>query len=377
MTLFDRYLLRQFFQIYAICFCSLAGLYIVFDAFANLDHFLKYAEGKGGLAGLLAEYYAYRTLVFFDRTNGILLLTAAMFTVSWLQRYNELTVVLAAGVPARRIVKPILVVAVLFTLAAAVNRETVIPLLRDALSRDPKDLATDAAEDFKPRYDNQTDILFRGHKSYLRQQRIDQPNLLLPRGLDRYGRQLAAENAYYRPPGGGRPGGYLLTEVKYPTDLDKRPSLDLDGRPIVLTPRDHDWLEPGQCFVVSELSFDQMTGGSGWKQYSSTLQLIRGLHNASLDFGADVRVAVHLRLVNPLLDLTLLLLGLPLLFTGERTKPFVAVGQCLVVVVVYMLVILGLSSLGSIDYIEPALAAWLPLIIFVPVAAWLSEPFWQ
>ena len=48
-TIIDRYMLRQFLQVLVICFLSLAGLYIVIDAFSHLDHFVDYADKHGSL----------------------------------------------------------------------------------------------------------------------------------------------------------------------------------------------------------------------------------------------------------------------------------------------------------------------------------------
>ena len=45
MSIIDRYLLRQFLQNFVICFMSLMGVYVVFDAFTNLEAFMKFAKG--------------------------------------------------------------------------------------------------------------------------------------------------------------------------------------------------------------------------------------------------------------------------------------------------------------------------------------------
>ena len=68
MYILNRYLLRQFLQIFAICFASLTGLYVVIDGFGHLDHFSSFAEKEGNLMGVIAEYYAYHSLSFFDGT---------------------------------------------------------------------------------------------------------------------------------------------------------------------------------------------------------------------------------------------------------------------------------------------------------------------
>ena len=86
---------------------------------------------------------------------------------------------------------------------------------------------------------------------------------------------------------------------------------------------------PDQCFIASNLDFEQLTGGMGFKNFSSTAQLIAGLDNSSVGFGADVRVKVHARIVQPLLDITLLFLGLPLVVRRESHNVFLAIGMCM------------------------------------------------
>ena len=67
--------------------------------FENLEEFISYAERQGSLLGVLIDYYGARVLSFFDRISGLLALIAAIFTVTWFQRSNELTAVTAAGIP--------------------------------------------------------------------------------------------------------------------------------------------------------------------------------------------------------------------------------------------------------------------------------------
>ncbi len=374
MNIIDRYLLRQFLKTYLICFLSLTGLYIVFDAFTHLEDFLSTAEKAGGLARMMLTYYAYRSVLFFDRTSALLTLVSAMFTVAWIQRFNEMTALQAAGISRVRVVKPILVTAIALSLFAMFVRELAIPRFANELSRAPSDLLGDVAQELKPRYDNQTDVFIRGKSTYNNERRIEKPNFWLPDG-----RQLMAENAYYRPAEGNRPAGYLLKGVKTPAGLDALPSLDVKGRRVVTTRRDaSDWLEPGQCFVASDLSFDQLVGGQAFRQFSSTRQLVAALRNRSLDYGPDVRVAIHSRIVQPFLDVTLLFLGLPLVLTRESRNVFMAIGMCLVVVSIFLGVAIGCQSLGSQSMVlSPSLAAWLPLILFVPGAVASAQAMWE
>ena len=141
MLILDRYLLRQFIQIFVYCFVSLAGLYIVIDAFGNLDDFIRYASSHNfNLFAVMGPYYGYQTIGFFDRTSGMLTLIAAMFTVSLFQRFNELTALQAAGVRKWRVIKPIIIAVLIIAALAAANRELVIPKIRENFARNAQNL---------------------------------------------------------------------------------------------------------------------------------------------------------------------------------------------------------------------------------------------
>jgi lipopolysaccharide export system permease protein len=373
MFIIDRYLLRQFVQVFVICFFSLDGLYVVFDAFSNLDEFMHFTEKDGNLLGTMFEFYWYRSIFFFERVSSMLSMIAGMFTLTWIQRHNELTALMAAGVSRTRVIRSIVAAAVFFSLAVSAGRELVIPRLSRELNKDPKNLTGENGEELKPRFDNATNILIQGVQTFGDQQRIYKANFRLPNPVGPLGRLIVAENAYYQPMRDGREGGYLLKGVSRPQNLVTLPSLVLDGKRAIITPRDEpEWLAPDQCFVVSDVNFDQLTGGHGWRQFSSTRQLIKGLSNPSLglagDFGADVRVAIHTRIVQPFLDLTLLFLGLPLVLAGGNRNVFVAIGLCGLVATAFTMVVLLSQYLGAVALLRPALAAWLPLMIFVPIA---------
>ncbi len=374
MFILYRYLLRQFLQIFLICFCSMDGLYIVIDAFTNLEEFISYGEKHGGVFVVIGKYYAYRSLSFFDATSGIVALIAAMFTLALFQRFNELTALLAAGIPKRRIIKPIVFAVLAISLAAAASRELLIPAIRDKLALDSHDLGGERAKELHPKRDDSTDILIWGKQTFAKERRIHEPNFMLPASLDAPFKQLQATDAFYRPPTAEHPGGYLLKGLTSPKDLAKRPSLVKNGQPIVLTPHDYRWLKDDECFVASEITFEQLVGQDDWRQYASFLELVAGLHNRSLALGAGVAVAIHARPLQPVLDMTLLFLGLPLMLRRGNRNIFVAIGMCLGLVVAFLMLEMGAAYLGSSYLISPSLAAWLPLMVFVPLAVAISDP---
>lgn len=96
--LIDRYITRAQANSFLIVFISLAGLTFVVDAFNNMEEFVAHAAEAGGLWRVLSRYYGFRLISFFDATSGVIALASAMFALSWLERHNEVTALLAAGV---------------------------------------------------------------------------------------------------------------------------------------------------------------------------------------------------------------------------------------------------------------------------------------
>lgn len=374
MRILDRYILGQYLRTFFICMTALCGMYVVFDALGNFDEFTRYADRRGNLFGLMWGYYSYRAIYFFERTCSVITLAAAMFTVAWIQRHNELTAILAAGVSRVRVLIPILLAGCGLALGTVALREYVIPKYRDELSKNSKDLLGEYAQELRPRYDNQSDILMRGSQTFANEQRIHKPNFLLPSGLDTYGSQLLAEDAYYMEPESDRPGGYLFRGVSQPEGICGQPSLAMADSLVIITPRDEpEWLKDNEVFVVSDVTFEQLSGGQGWRLYSSTHDLIEGLGNKSLNFGADVRVTIHARLLQPVLDIILLFLGLPMVPARGNRNIFLAIGLCTLLIASFQVVVMGFHYLGTIYLIESSVAAWMPVILFVPVAAWLFD----
>src|SRR5436305_15352610 len=110
MKLLDRYVIFTFLKNYFLAFFVLIGLYIVLDAVFQFGNIVGIAgtEREGfasviALVGALADHYFYQSLVIFVHLAGIIPGVAASFTLLRMTRNNELTAMLAAGVPLIRI----------------------------------------------------------------------------------------------------------------------------------------------------------------------------------------------------------------------------------------------------------------------------------
>jgi lipopolysaccharide export system permease protein len=86
----------------------------------------------------------------------------------------------------------------------------------------------------------------------------------------------------------------------------------------------------------------------------------------------EIASARHVRLTQPILNMLLLLLGLPFFLNREPHNVLISVGFCLLAAIsCFLLSFVSQAMASSVDY--PALAAWLPILVYGPVAAVLME----
>ena len=368
MTRIDRYILILYFRSLIVCFLSLAGLLIIVHVFSNLDEFIEYGNQTGNMVQGLLHYYGPYSLGIFDKLVGVMAMMAMMFVIAWLYRTNELTAILAAGISKGRVVKPMLIATAIVFLLGTINREMVLPLFANTLGKNPQDLGGKQQLTMRPMYDRDQYFLIGGKHLLVDEKQIAEPIFRLDGPASRIGKQVTADMATYLNPDSSHPAGYLLDGVRSPVDLVSKDSIIDKGHPFLLLPKDQPWLKSTQCFIVSNVPFDLLEGGSSWKTYASIWTMIQRVRSDPRYYGADVRVAIHARIVRPFLDVALVLLGMPIVLWRQDRHLFWVAGAAISLVVVYMGLVIGVGALGSSGtFLSPWLAAWLPLVLLLPV----------
>jgi lipopolysaccharide export system permease protein len=358
IRIFDWYLIQIFVRAFLICFTSLVGLYIVIDAFSNLDEFSERSRGLAPLVATMGEYYLFKISYYFDRLAGVITTMSAMFTFAWLQRTNELMPLLAAGVPARRVVAPVLVAAGAIYGLTTINQEMIIPRISKQLQMRPDD---DSVRNVKAHAAHDSrGILFSGDDCNRQARKVTPAFITLqPPQLVSSLLEIRAQEAIYVPPGEGvLSGGWILRGVT---------PKDIQCGTHVLEPLDSD-----SYFLHTTVTFDHLLRRQSWFQFASTTSLIKELRTQE-NAPREMAVLVHSRLTRPLGMLTLLFLGLPFVLSGTDRRMVSLVGVSLVVSVAFQLFSLLCMRLGSIEVIRPELAAWLPVLIFGSLAVGLHD----
>ncbi len=367
MTIIDRYIVGGFLKIFLICFLSFSGLFVVVDAFTNLEEFLDLGRSSS-LPEVMLGYYGPRLLQFFDRTAPLIALVAAIFTVAFMQRSNELTAILAGGISKRRVAKPILWTTAIILLLAIFNREALLPRYRDQLAMQPQDLAGGKGRTIGPTRDHETGIGIRGKEVMPVHQTIQDPVFTLPSSLAKYGSRLSASKAEYLTANDQHPAGYLLTHVT--RDQEAAVTEADDGQAILFFPQQHAWLGPDQVFVASQVDTLQLAFPKAMSRTATLREMIHASHLPRSTWSNQLKVDIHWRIVQPVFDMTILLIGLPLVISRGERNLFLSAGICMLVVMSMVLIVIASQGMGAASILNPpSLAAWLPVILFLPATA--------
>ncbi len=378
MRILDRERYWAFLKAYIICFVALVGLYVVIHAFTNLDEFTERSDGILQLFRVMGQFYVLRLSLFYDQLCGIISMMAAIFTVTWMQKNNELIAMLSAGISTYRVIRPVFISAVLVCGLAVANQELILPGVAEELQKGPDDDGRRKV----PVYSNvdSNGIEISGKTADRASRTILNFNATLPVDILGFMRELQAKQACYIGPGNSRApmkGGWLLRGTRIslkdpgsdePLKTDLLVRLD-DSKGFPPPVGDPGALEGETYFLKSDLTFQAVSRSRQWYQFASTADLMHSLSEpAHSSERMEIAVFLHGRILRSLLSLTLMFLSLPIVLGGAGGNMFINLALSLGLSGVFYAVVFMSHYLGTNDILSPELAAWIPLIGFGTLA---------
>ena len=150
MKTIDRYIARQYLLNIIALVIILFSFIIAIDLSLNFDKFMALAtkrgmtpEGDPSTARkllltifLLFDYWWPKLVQLFNYMIGLIIIGAMGFTCSQLVRHREFVAAVAGGISLHRLMRPILLVAILVTAVQAISFEYIIPNIADLIQRD-------------------------------------------------------------------------------------------------------------------------------------------------------------------------------------------------------------------------------------------------
>ena len=124
MKLLDWYIAKKYVSSYVFIILAMTLIIVVFDTSERIDDFV---QKKAPLREIIVDYYGNFVPYLINMFSGLFAFIAVIFFTSKLAGHTELIAMLSGGVSYRRIMRPYLMVAVLIALANCYLANVTIP----------------------------------------------------------------------------------------------------------------------------------------------------------------------------------------------------------------------------------------------------------
>lgn len=361
MKILDRYIAKNFMIGYVIAFCVLIGLRIIIELFVNIDEFAEHASlGTWMVTRHIIVFYATRTTLYFRDTAGVITVVAAAFSLGRMVRSNELVAMIASGVSAKRIVGPILVLAIFFTGLAVANQELLIPAISEELVRDEDELPGQGSFSVWFLTDAKGSLICSRRYS-VATQTLESPTIITRDQRDP-----------------SRPGVWKVTgriSADAAVYNDKTENWDLvNGFYIAIEAADTAEAQPIASYhapdlLPKDIAIRQM---SGYDTLLSSRQLTAlAAQKTKIKDVAQLTSQKHFRITDPLINLTMLMVSLPVLICRDPRNMKSAIVVSFALTATCFVTTFACKMLATevvFARIMPEFWPWVPLFIFLPIA---------
>jgi lipopolysaccharide export system permease protein len=356
MKILDRYVAKNFLIGYVIAFCVLIGLRIIIDLFVNLDEFTEHADlGAIAVVTNILKFYALNSLLYFRDFAGMIIVVAAAFSLGKMIHSNELVAVMASGISLKRVIVPIILLSALLTWLLVIDQELLIPPLSDKLVRGQD--AVPGQETYDVWFiEDESGSLICSQKFYMKTSTLRRPTIILRKkktdsGVWEVTGRISARDAVYN----HETGRWDLIDGKLVEKGSRLGEQPISSYASDITPKDIPVMRRSQHKTL--LSSHQLAVLASQKTKVKDL--------------AQLYSQKHFRITDPIINLVMLLVCLPILVCRDPKAMKSAVmisfgltGACFIVTFICKM----LAVEVFFDRVIPELWAWLPIFIFGPIA---------
>lgn len=362
MKILDKYVAKSFLTGYIISLLVLVGLCIVVDLLVNVDEFAEFSDyGLIFVAGNILRYYGAQSALYFRDLAGIIIVLAAVFSLGKMTRSNELIAIMASGISLKRVIAPIIVLSVLLTSLVIIDQEIVIPRLVSQLVRGHDyDRAKGESYDFWFLTDSNGHLISANY--YIEREETMYNPLMVIR------RQIKNED--------GSIEWIVLGDIKADKARYNHETKKWDLENAVFSRLTTTSDEIGANVPTFETDITPtdipIRQQESYKALLSSAQLSKLANEKNkLKDQADLYSQKHFRITDPIINLVMLMVALPVLVCRDPksmkaavTVSFSITGSCFLLVFVCKMV----ATEAVFGRIIPHFWAWLPVIIFLPIA---------
>jgi len=353
LPVLPRYLLREFWRLFALCMLGFLVVYVLVDFFDRFGTFLKYEASTV----TVLRYFLFKMPLIVTQLVPVATLGGVLLALGVMARHNELTAMRACGVSTLQIAGPLIGAALALSVAMLAWNESVVPYCSERF-----------------RHIDTVEIRKKSLKALLDEDGIwfhGKVGIYSIEHFDAHKGTIVGLKVYEF-----TPGFELRRLIEIPTaqwqndrwvlgpSLER--SFDAAGNIVArgLGPDDFTLPdEPKDLQVVEkepeELSFRRLR------------RHIRELDRKGIDT-TESRVDLHLKLAVPFVPLVMVLIGAPLATRNPRRRQLAtSIGIGLIVGFSYWVLLALTVSLGHGGALPPVLAAWAANGVFTVLGAFL------
>jgi LPS export ABC transporter permease LptG len=343
----DRYLLKHLVASYAICLVSIIALFVLVDTLTNMDRMLSGGSFLHSFANYLS---ASIPMIYYQIAPGTFLM-ASMFTLSGLNKSNELLALRASGVSIYRVLQPVVIASLLAALVMASVQEFVVPSQADTIRRMERNKPISSIV----LSDAEGNIL-RIAKYFPYDTKMEDVvvTAFYPSGDKRW--RIHANSAVFV-----RKAWLLLGVQVYKHDEHGMLQVWVDratGQRLPYVGM-RNWLFKTDIVPSDVESADRDVNYLSFRQLNSQYRRQKYLPH--------LRVKLHSRIAFPLSCFVLLLLGVPFALRTGRKALLLNIAVCIAVASAFFVVNFFFAEMGADGRISPIAAAWLPIVIFTAI----------
>ena len=351
MTRFDWHVLRRFLAGTALLVVLLALTFVTLDFSERVDDFLD----RGATTGqVLGSYYLYYLADIVRQTSPLALFLAAVYVTARLAQSMQLTALQMAGVSTWRYGRPLVVAAAVFTAAMVAFNGWVVPR------------ANGEVLDFQNQYFRDAPDGGGGGEVY----RQAAPGVVVTaRYFDRDQQQAYSVSVVSLGDRGIRSrldAGSMTWDDSLATwrarDVTLRSFSDSGAE----TYRQFAELDTAVAVLPRDLAQSQRDAER--LTLPEARAYVSSLERAGVTERGRPAVAYHAKIAYPFANLILVLLALPLAAQRRRGGQAVQLALGLAVAFLYLALQKTVEPLGYVQTVPPAVAAWLPHVVFAAVA---------
>jgi LPS export ABC transporter permease LptG len=356
VRLLDRYVVRNFLQVYIYCIAGFISIWLIFDVSDNISTFIDAHLGFTRVA----HYYLSQLPQILVILLPVSLLLALLFCLGRMSRANEIVSMLTAGVSVPRVLRPLIVLGLLTVAASTALNYALAPhadlARKNILSNEQKTRRESQIEGqiFRNRTDNRTWFI----QSFRRGQNVfNNVQVLQQDGKDNIVTSYLAGRATFR------------ADTKT-WDLENAKVVNYDGAGNITSEE----VKPALSISHwSETPF-RLSSANVRAEWLSVPELRDYLHFNS-DFPttllAPFRTHLQYRLALPWTCLVVVFIAAPLGIGFSRRGVLSSVASSIILVFTMNFLTHLFLALGEGSRISAVLAAWLPNTIFAVIGLYL------